>query len=297
MASLNDIATGVVNNGFLTTGFFSYVVAGIYENAPKAFEFAKNYLENALIPEVLSFVSSNSSFILLGALSASLFTSFHFVSEGVTISKKKLLKLASDSKLDPEMVDNLRRKIPKKFENIFVFQERKLSNKEIAEYYDELFEICKLDRPHHCIPTLTNSLKEMNYHISFHDYSEIQIKERLIENGWNFNVINQAFMVIDMELCNEIGGAYFVLSSKDIALSMKYMKELAAKGYTQSRIKEYLLQHGLKESNINKVMSKIHKVQELHTKAKKNQEIKINRALRLNMVHPSVLLTTGNYNS
>ena len=292
MSSIDDLFKGFFSNGFLGSGFISYIVSEIYEQIPLYTNLAFTYFQEIIFPALTRY----SSVVLLGVVGASMLSSLYMVSETINFSKKKLLKLAYDSKLDPEFIDNLRREIPRKFENIYVFNEKKLSQAETERIIDQLFDICGLNEPHYGITGLVSSLRKLNYYISFHDYSEITIKEKMLESGWNFNLVNQAFMVIDMELCNEIGGAYFVTSTKDIAKSMKYMKELAARGYTSSKIKSYLVSNGAKECDINKILSKIHKVQELHTKAKQNHETKIRRALRLNMAHPSIL-TTGNYNS
>ena len=296
MMRLDNLVSYGLGTGFLSNGFFSYVFSEIYEKGPIVLTTMVEVLEHNFEHVVQPIFTQYSHYILLVMTMVFLTSSMQYTTNQITISKKGLLKLAAESRIDDQLLDGMKRKIPKKFENIYVFHDKKLTRNEIVEYLDELFEECNLSKPHHCSVTLTNSLKELNYNISFHDYSELDIKEKLIDYGWNFNLVNQAFRVIDMELCNEIGGAYPVSSSKDIAKAMKQMKELAVQGYTQLKVKEYLVKNGAKEPHVNKVLGKIHKVQELHTNARKVQEIKIRKALRLNMIHPSIL-THGNYNS
>ena len=283
MIGLDNIRD-LLNNSFFGNGFASYLVSEVYDKIPL---FISNITEN---------ISAISPFAFLGIASLSFISSYYAVSEGVTTSKRTLLKLASDSRVDQEMIDSLRAKIPKKFENIFVIHDQKLSVEKINALIPELFNNCSLNEPHFCISTLTKSLKEFNHYTAFHDYPEMELKQRLLEYGWNFNVVNQAFTVMDMELCNEISGAHYINSNADIAKLMKVMKELAVKGYTETKIKKYLVENGLKQSTTKKVLRNIYKVQNLHNKTKKVHETKIRRALRLNMAHPSVF-SDGNYNS
>ncbi len=287
---LRDLAA----TGFFGNGFFSYLITTSYEKVPEFFASTIEFAEAHLFP----IISEHSSFVATGALIMTLISSINLFSNISLNAKTDLFRIASESKLpyDADVHDAVRHKMPKKFENIFVISEKRMNKNETHNMLDELFTDSNLTNPHYCVPTLVESLKSLNYHIAFHDHSEIFIKQRLIDMGWNFNVLNQAFLVIDMEICNEIGGAYFAASHEEIAKSMRTFKELAAKGYTQKKIENYLIDRGFEKSDINKVLSKIYKVQELHTTIRRSHERKIRRALRLNMIHPSKL-TDGNYNS
>ncbi|MFW6231267.1 MAG: hypothetical protein ACOC32_04580 [Nanoarchaeota archaeon] len=292
MDRLNPVAIGLSIKDALH-GTFAYAFTSLADAVPQFLRGSLNWLHAHAFP----FIFQHSAFVMLGILGFTFLSSSMVVSNALTDSRKELLRLATESKVaDGHVAKGRKHTIPKKYENIYVIAERRLGGDELHARLEGLMELTGLDEPHFSLGLLVDQLLNLNHHIAFHDHSELEIKDKLLGHGWNFNLINQAFMVIDMELCNEIAGAYKLASFEEIAASMRSLKELAAKGYTQKKIERYLKDAGQKQSDIDTIFKKIYKVQELHTKMKKNQERRIRRALRLNMVHPS-MLTDGNYNS
>ena len=276
----------------------AYSFSSLTEKLPLMLQHSFDWLHANGLP----FVVNNSLFLFMGVLGFAAVSSTMHVSSAMMNSRRELFRLASESRIsgDLDAIDeneqSVKKALPKKYENIFVFTNSRLSKKKLHQQLDSLCVECGLDKPHFSLDELVRSIKTLFYHISFHDHSEFEIKQLLLDNGWNFNLLNQAFTVIEMELCNEIAGAYANLSQYEISEAMRSVKELALKGYTQKKIEKYLLEHGNDKSHLNKVFKNIYKVQTLHTKIKRSQERRIKRALRLNASHPQKY-THGNINS
>lgn len=284
MDRMSPVSIGIVVRDFVhNTSAYSF--SSLSESLPQGLNDVLVWLHSTAYP----FIFQHSAFVALGILGFTFLSSSMFVSNVLIDSRKNLFKLAAESKIsDDSLHQGLKKLMPKKHENIFVFTNKQLQQGDLHAVLEPLFKQCGLDEPHFSVPLLVDSLKKLYYHISFHDHSELVIKERLLENGWNFNVLNQAFTVIDMDLCNEIAGTYKNLTTMELAEAMRSLKELQAKGFTQKKIERYLLDSGGKQSELNKIKKSIFKVQSLHTRMQMSQERRIRRALRLNMAHPAI---------
>jgi hypothetical protein len=283
MDRMSPVGVGIAVRDFVHNTF-AYSFSSLSETIPEVANTISIWLHSTAYP----FIFQHSAFVMLGILGFTFLSSSMFVSNAIIDSRKNLFKLASESKVSHHSHhEGLKKLMPKKHENIFVFTNKPLPQQKLHEELDGLFEKCQLNDPHFSVPLLVDALKQLHYHISFHDHSELVIKDRLLEMGWNFNVLNQAFTVIDMDLCNEIAGTYKNLSAMELATAMRSLKELQAKGFTQKKIEKYLLESGEKQSDLEKIRKSIFKVQNLHTKMQMSQERRIRRVLRMNMSHPA----------
>lgn len=290
MDSIGSIGATIresVGNGF------AYALTNISNNLPSFVHEIVDWVHLSAYP----FIINNSLFVALGTLGFAFLSSTMYVSNMVIDSRRELFRLASESKPDSNQdTFSLKQGIPKSHENIFVFTNKSLDADELHSNLEDIFELCGLNTPHFTLHELVSSMKQLNYHISFHDYSELHLKQMLLNSGWNFNIINQAFMVIDMEMCNEIAGAHMNLSQYELAEAMKSVKELASNGYTKKKMESYLLSVGHKKKQIKNIFNGIYKVQKLHDKMKHSQERRIQRAIRLNKVHSHGVFD-GEFNS
>lgn len=289
MEKINSI--GVMVRDFAHSTFV-YTFSSFIQYTSEVYGEALTWINTHAIP----FIANNSAFIFAGALGFTVLTTSMFLSNAVFDSKRELMRLADESKVSEDVLATFRKEMPKGYENIYVFTNKKLTKQELQNNIHDIISLCDLDVPHFDVPKLVTSLKKLNYHISFHDHSEMEIKDALLQYGWNFNVLNQACTVIDMELYNTIAGAYKQMSQFEIAETMRTVKELAVKGYTTKKIEKFLLEEGHDKQHLGKIFASIHKVQKLHNTTKKAKERRIERALRMNQAHPT-RIAAGKFNS
>ncbi len=286
ISSIGIVAKDFVHNTLAYT--FSSFIQHTSEGYDKVFSWMNSY--------AIPFVTNNSAFIFAGIIGFTVLTTSMFLSNVVFESKRELMRLADESKVSEQMLATFRKEMPKGNENIYVFTNKKLTKEQVQKNIHDIISLCDLHVPHFDLAKLISSLKKLNYHLSFHDHSELAIKDALLQYGWNFNLLNQASTVIDMELRETIVGAYKQMSQFEIAETMRTIKELAVKGYTTKKIETFLLEAGHDKKNLGKILASIHKVQKLHNSMKRAKEKRIERAIRLNQARPS-RIAMGKYNS
>ncbi|MFP4112264.1 MAG: hypothetical protein ACLFUO_04645 [Candidatus Woesearchaeota archaeon] len=125
--------------------------------------------------------------------------------------------------------------------------------KSIQYYMDDI----GLDTPHKNIDFLIHNLKKLFSIIAYYDYSDLKIKQVLLDHGWDFHMVNSSFREIENELDNMIRESFLIYPNSNIYTIIKKIRIISASGFTIKQVLSSLGRFGYSDNFIRKISHNI----------------------------------------
>jgi hypothetical protein len=123
-----------------------------------------------------------------------------------------------------------------------------------------------LEQAHDDIDFLEYNIRKLFSVIAYYNYDDLELKQMLINQGWDFSAVNYVFQTIDSELREIINESFLVYPNDNVYTVIKKIKIIATQGYTVKNIYSALVDSGYSKSMVNRIDRIIKQTQKVNNK-------------------------------